>query len=137
MKMVATENNVTVPEAVKNPNFIGNISKPDPIHCMPACAVQENDNQMSFAPYPQLGNFFYQKKFCYIASHIWKNTCQWESREYFIRKDQPNLCQALKDFTKYFGDAGIKVKNSTVRIPLYLLHTKFLVLKHFHYRLIR
>ena len=137
MKMVATENNVTVPEAVKTPNFIGNISKPDPIHCMPGCTVQENINQMSFAPYPQLGNFFYQKKFCHMASHIWKNTCQWESREYFIRKDQPNLCQALKDFTKYFGDAGIKVKNSTVRIPLYLLHTKFLVLKHFHYRLIR
>ena len=117
MKMVATENNVIIPEAMKNPNFIGNISKPDPIHCMPACAVQENNNQMSFAPYPQLGNFFYQKIFCHTASHIWQTTCQKENREYFMRKDQPNLCQTLKNFTKYFGDAGIKTKNSTVRIP--------------------
>ena len=117
MEMVATENNVTVPEAIKTPNFIGNISKPDPIHCMPGCTVQENNNQMSFAPYPQLGNFFYKKTFCLAASHIWQNTCQKENREYFMRKDQPNLCQTLKNFTKYFGDAGIKSKNSTVRIP--------------------
>ena len=117
MKMVASENNVTVPEAMKNPNFIGNISKPEPIHCMPACAVQENNNQMSFAPYPQLGNFFYQKSFCQVASHIWQATCQKKNREYFMRKNQPYLCQTLKNFTEYFGDAGIKVKNITVRMP--------------------
>ena len=117
IKMVVSENNVTVPEAMKNPNFIGNISKPDPIHCMPACAVQENNNQMSFAPYPQLGNFFYQKTFCNMASHIWKDTCQKENREYFLRKDQPVLCQVLKNFTQYFGEAGVKVRNTTVRTP--------------------
>ena len=116
MKMVAPENNVTVPEAMKSPNIIGNISKPDPIHCMAACTFQENNNQMSFAPYPQLGNFFYQKTFCYAASHIWQTTCQKENREYFIRKDQPNLCQTLKNYTEYFEDAGVKVKNSTVSL---------------------
>ena len=116
MKIVAPENNVTVPEAMKSPNIIGNISKPDPIHCMPACVVQENNNQMSFAPYPQLGNFFYQKTFCHVASHIWQTTCQKENREYFMTKNQPNLCQTLKNFTEYFGDAGIKVKNITVRM---------------------
>ena len=117
MKMVATENNVIVPEATKNPNFIGNISKPDPLHCMPGCTVQENNNQMSFAPYPQRGNFFYQKTFCNMASHIWKDTCQKENREYFLRKEQPVLCQVLKNFTKYFGDASVKVENITVRTP--------------------
>ena len=100
---------------MKNPNFIGNISKPDPIHCMPGCTVQENNNQMSFAPYPQLGNFFYQKTFCYVASHIWQNTCQKENREYFLRKKQPVLCQILKNFTKYFGNTGGKFINITVR----------------------
>ena len=70
---------------------------------------------MSFAPYPQLGNFFYQKTFCNMASHIWKDTCQKENREYFLRRNQPVLCQILMNFTEYFGDAGVKVKNITVR----------------------
>ena len=137
MKMVATENNVIVPEAMKNPNFIGNnISKPDPIHCMPGCTVQENNNQMSFAPYPQLGNFFYQKTFCHMASHIWKDTCQKENREYFMKKHQPILCQILKNFTEYFWDAGVKVKNSKVRTPKkFSRNAKFLILKCFLYRL--
>ena len=117
VKMVESENNVTVAEAMKSPNFIGNISKPDPIYCMSACAAQENNNQMSYAPYPQLGNFFYQKTFCQLASHIWQTTCQKENREYFIRKNHPNLCQTLKNFTKYFGDASVKVENITVRTP--------------------
>ena len=136
VKMVESENNVTVAEAMKNPNFIGNISKPDPIYCMSACAAQENNNQMSYAPYPQLGNFFYQKTFCQVASHIWQTTCQKENREYFIRKNHPNLCQTLKNFTKYFGDPGIKYKNITVRINKGL-QAKFMVMKYFHYRLMR
>ena len=37
---------------------IGNVSKPSYIECMPACQVQENANQMSFAFYPQMHNFF-------------------------------------------------------------------------------
>ena len=136
VKMVKFENNVTVAEAIRNPNFIGNISKPDPIYCMPACAAQENNNQMSYAPYPQLGNFFYQKTFCQLASHIWQTTCQKENREYFIRKNHPNLCQTLKNFTKYFGNAGIKSKNITVRMRKGL-QAKCLVMKYFHYRLMR
>ena len=136
MKMVESENNVTVAEAMKNPNFIGNISKPDLIYCMPACTAQENNNQMSYAPYPQLGNFFYQKTFCHLASHIWQRTCQKENREYFMRKNQPNLCQTLKNFIKYFGDAGIKSKNITVRICKGS-QVKVLVMKYFHYRLMR
>ena len=60
----------------ENPEKIGNVSKPPYIECMPACQVQENANQMSFAFYPQMHNFFYQKKFCYVASHIWQATCK-------------------------------------------------------------
>ena len=115
MPMVSFANSVTVPEARQNPNMIGNISKPDSIKCRPACEVQENKNQMSFAPYPQRGNFFYQKTFCNLASHIWQETCQKENRAYFMTKDQPNLCPVLKDFDGYFGKSGIKLKNSSVR----------------------
>ena len=56
-----------MPEALESPEMIGNISKPKPIKCIPACKVQENNNQMSFAPYPQRENFFYQKLFCDVA----------------------------------------------------------------------
>ena len=56
---------------VKNPHKIGNISKPPSIDkCMEACKRQENANQISLALYPQQHNFFYQKHFCLVASHI-------------------------------------------------------------------
>ena len=97
--------------------MIGNISKPDSIDCMPGCTVQENRNQMSFAPYPQRGNFFYQKTFCKVASHIWQKTCQNENREFFMRKDQPILCPILKSFREYFDGVGSMVKNSSVSFP--------------------
>ena len=47
-------------EGRSSPNLIGNISKPDPIKCLPACKIQNNPNQMTYAPYPQKENFFYQ-----------------------------------------------------------------------------
>ena len=117
MKKVQFDNNIIVSEALENPDMIGNISKPDSIECMPGCTVQENRNQMSFAPYPQRGNFFYQKTFCKVASHIWQKTCQNENREYFMRKEQLNLCPILKSFYEFFGDAGVMIKNSAVRSP--------------------
>ena len=49
-----------MPEGLESPNPIGNISKPDPIRCLPACKIQNNPNQMTYAPYPQEENFFYQ-----------------------------------------------------------------------------
>ena len=117
MKKVQFDNNIIVSEALENPDMIGNISKPDSIECMPGCTVQENRNQMSFAPYPQRRNFFYQKTFCKVASHIWQKTCQNENREYFMRIEQPNLCPILKSFHEFFGDAGVMIKNSAVRSP--------------------
>ena len=117
MKKVQFDNNIIVSEALKNPDMIGNISKPDSIECMPGCTVQENRNQMSFAPYPQRRNFFYQKTFCKVASHIWQKTCQNENREYFMRIEQPTLCPILKSFHEFFGDAGVMIKNSAVRSP--------------------
>ena len=59
-----------VQEAKENPNKIGNITKPAPIKCLPTCQMQETVNEMSFAPYPQKRNFFYQREFCGVASHL-------------------------------------------------------------------
>ena len=117
MKKIALKNDVIMPEAKENPNMIGNISKPDPINCLPACKVQDNDYAMSSAPYPQRGTFFYHKTFCYIASHIWQVSCQDEYREFFIRKDHPHLCPILQSFEEYFGISI--TKNTTVRILRY------------------
>ena len=117
MEKIPFENNRIEPEAIESPNMIGNISKPDSIDCMPGCTVQENRNQMSFAPYPQRGNFFYQKTFCKVASHIWQKTCQNENREYFMRQDQPILCPILKSFHECFDGVGSLVKNSSVSFP--------------------
>ena len=103
---ISKENNITVPEALENPTLIGNISKPDGITCIPDCKVQENTNQMSYAPYPQLGNFFYQKTFCDVASHIWQVTCQEENRTFFMDMKQPNLCLTLGAFEEYFGNTS-------------------------------
>ena len=74
--------------------------------------VQENINQMSFAPYPQKQNFFYQKTFCYAASHVWIASCNSEkfcyyctkNRRIFLDIEHPKLCIVLKDFDEYFGE---------------------------------
>ena len=104
---IAKENDTIMPEAEDSPNKIGNISKPAHIGCMPACEVQNNKNQMSYAPYPQLRNFFYQKTFCEVASHIWQKTCQDENRAYFMDQDQPLLCSLLNQFDEFFGNKRI------------------------------
>ena len=100
------KNNIVMPEAKESPDNIGNISKPDSIECIPPCAVQDYNNQMSFAPYPQRHNFFYQKIFCDVASHILQVTCQNENRTLFMDKKQPNLCLVLKNFEDFFGDTS-------------------------------
>ena len=109
------ENDIIVPEALESPFMMGNvtnnITKPDPIQCVASCKLQENDSQMSFVPYPQIGNFFYQKEFCDVASHIWQETCQKADRAYFMSRDQPLLCPILQDFTEYFNG---KAKENTV-----------------------
>ena len=38
-KKVALENDVIMPDALMNPNKIGNISKPKSINCLPSCKV--------------------------------------------------------------------------------------------------
>ena len=105
---IAEENNIIMQEAKDSPNKIGNISKPADISCMPACEVQNNKNQMSYAPYPQRRNFFYQTTFCEVAAHIWQETCQDENRAYFMDKDQPNLCPLLHEFDEFFGKKEMK-----------------------------
>ena len=95
---------IVVPEALKNPNKIGNMTKPPSIKCMPECHIQENPNQISFAPFPQYDNFFYQQVFCHVSSHIWQVSCQNENRRFFIDTKYPKLCLALKDFDEYFGN---------------------------------
>ena len=53
-----------------NDGVMENTSKPASIQCLQNCKVQDNNNQLSFAPYPQKGTFFYQNFFCDVASHI-------------------------------------------------------------------
>ena len=110
MKSMTDENESIVPEAFESPEKIGDISKPNGIKCMPACNVQENNNQMSIAAYPQRNTFFHQKLFCDLASHILQKTCQFESRAYFLKRKQPLLCAILKDFDIFFGQHALETK---------------------------
>ena len=100
-----------MPEALESPEMIGNISKPESIKCMNSCKVQENNNQMSFAVYPQYTIFFHQKTFCHVAAHIWQNTCQNNNRAYFLNKKQPLLCSILRDYDDFFGHQILKNSN--------------------------
>ena len=95
---------IVVDEALENPNMIENITKPEPHNCLKGCFIQENKHKISSAPYPQRHVFFYQRSFCDVASHIWKNTCQDKNRKTLLGKLQPNLCSTLDDFTEYFGN---------------------------------
>ena len=105
--------NINTDAKVKS-DMVGNMMQPDPIDCMPACKVQYNYNQMSYALYPLRKTFFYQKTFCYVASHIWQISCQNEHREYFMTKEHPLLCPILHSFEEYFGDTEDWSLNSTV-----------------------
>ena len=96
--------NYVLPESLKVPNEIHPIPKPTLIKCLPACESQENTNQISFALYPQEGNFFHQKRFCLVGSHIWQVTCQNKNRKFFLDLQQPKLCQTLEYFDEYFND---------------------------------
>ena len=108
MESITVENNVIVPEALESPDMIGNTSKPKAVKCLPACKVQNNNNQMSIAAYPQRDIFFHQKLFCDVSSHIWQKTCQDESRAYFLSRKQPLLCPVLKDFDEFFGQSVLE-----------------------------
>ena len=83
--------------------LFGNVSKPPSINCRSACKHQENTIQVSNVHFPKMENFFYKKKFCHVASHIWQATCQDEDRKHFLDKKQPELCMTLKSFQEYFG----------------------------------
>ena len=69
-EVVDEENDYIMPEALKSPNAIGDILKPPPMNCIPGCRVQANAVEMSYANYPKQKTFYYQKDFCYLASHI-------------------------------------------------------------------
>ena len=109
MKSMDAENlteafSIDMTEPLKILEKIGSVPKPSvSIDCLPACEVQENSNQMSFALYPQKDNFFHQRRFCHVASHIWQVTCQDKNRSYFLDLQQPNLCQTLEYFEDYFN----------------------------------
>ena len=111
MEKIAMENNIIVPEAMTSPNKIGNISKPPAIKCLQSCLVQENNNLMSTAPYPQKENFFYLESFCDVATHIWRATCNYETfcngcnrhRNFFLKRKFPNLCPVLENFKEYLN----------------------------------
>ena len=79
------------------------VPKPTGIQCLPRCEFEEYHSQISFALYPQKDNFFYQKRFCHVASHIWQVSCQDENVKFFLDEKHPNLCQTLAGFNKYFG----------------------------------
>ena len=93
-----------LPKSLKELNKIYPIPKPTSIKCLPACKSQENTNQMSFALYPQKDNFFHQKRFCLVASHVWQVTCQDKNRKYFLDLKQPKLCETLEYFDQYFDN---------------------------------
>ena len=97
---------IVVPEALENPDKIGNVSKPPAIKCMPSCHVQNNPSQISFVPFPQHDNFFYQELFCHAATHVWQVSCQNEHRKFFLDIKHPNLCSALESFDEYFGNSS-------------------------------
>ena len=58
---------------------------------------------MSFAPYPHRGNFFHQKEFCHVASHLWQISCQNQNRRFFLDESYPNLCNVLEDYQNFFN----------------------------------
>ena len=106
---VPEEYNITVPEALETPEKIGNVSQPKSITCLPGCTVQENNKKMSYAPYPQKNIFFYQKTFCYAASHLLDISCYYKNRRSLIDASHPNLCKTLEDSAKnywYFQDCN-------------------------------
>ena len=85
---------------------IGNISKPPQIPCLPACHVQDNWNQMTFAHFPQRDGFFHQQIFCDVSSHIWQTSCQYHYKGMVFKAKYPNLCTVLESYEEFFGNGS-------------------------------
>ena len=102
---IARENskNITVPEALENPNRIENMTKPPELKCLGSCKIQTYPYTTSSVAYPQKENFFYQQEFCVAASHVWQVSCQNEHRKFFLDSMYPNICETLESFDDYFG----------------------------------
>ena len=103
LKSISAENKAN--KKMLESNFkIGNLSKPAAIKCLPNCEIQDNNKEMSFAPYPEHKTFFYQKTFCDIASHILHFSCgkKYEERRFLINEEQPKICPILDAFDEYF-----------------------------------
>ena len=94
---------------------------PKATKCMPACKVQDYDNQISSVSYPQQDLFFHQKLFCDVASHIWHSTCHDENRAYVLNKKQPLLCPILMDFNEFFSQSQIELS----MVNIHMLFTSF------------
>ena len=122
MESIVAENDIVIKEAVESPDKIGNILKPQATKCMPACKVQDYDNQISSVSYPQQDIFFHQKLFCDVASHIWRSTCQDENRAYVLNKKQPLLCPILMDFNEFFSQ--LQMELSMVNIHMHFASFK-------------
>ena len=111
--------NINITEALRIFEKQGSVPKPSAsMECLPACEVQENFNQMSSALYPQKDNFFFQRRFCHVASHIWQVTCQDKNRKYFLDLQQAELCKTLEYFEDYFNE-----NSSCHNWPKDFLHT--------------
>lgn len=137
MQSVAVENDIVVSEALESPDMIENISKPKAIKCMPGCKFQENTILMSTASYPQYDIFFYQKLFCYAASHVWQTICQDEHRAYFMNKKQPLLCPLLKNFDDFFGQPRMISDTVSFHYSILRFEMSYHVAYFLYFRLIK
>ena len=54
--------------------------RPEQVNCLPACEMQENNQQVSFTSYPQKNSFIYRRSFCETAKHILLRTCNDSNR---------------------------------------------------------
>ena len=101
-KMPESEDTI-LPEALKSPKLIGNVTRPISIPCLPGCTVQDNNKLISHSMYPQKTMFAYKKPFCDVASHILFKTCLHQNRRILLNVQQPNLCPILEAFNKSFA----------------------------------
>lgn len=98
------ENVTKVPEAIDSPDIIGNVTRTDFIHCLPACKHQDNSVSMTTAKFPPNDNFVYKKYFCEVASHVLQMTCRDEFKAFLLNSKYPELCLVLEDHDSYFGN---------------------------------
>ena len=115
---------ITVEEARQNPNYIGNISRPAGIKCLPSCYEQKNNNQMSSAPYPTRSIFVHQKFFCDIASHILQGTVELRNSGMFGHPDFFRYCGVFRYLAGYLPHP----KNHTMKI--FFQYTRLCIFLH-------